>query len=102
MAYVQKIVMTKTGSNWEDESQASQELKSDISNIDYLTYLKSNVLFHETKDFNIESQTFTVTRTFDDESSFEAYETHVLSNHSNPKAVLQSKGWTVSTTFHTV
>ena len=102
MAYAQKIVMTKSGSNWNSGDEALQEIQSDMNDADYVTYLEDNTQFHENQRLDKESQTLTVTRTFDDESSFKAYETHVLSNYTNHKTVLESKGWTMSTTFHTV
>ena len=102
MAYAQKIVMTKTGSNWNSGDKVLQEIQSDVNDADYVTYVEDNTQFHESHEFNVETQTFTVTRTFADQSTFNAYETHVLSNYTNHKTVLESKGWTVSTTFHTV
>ena len=103
MAYAQKIVMTKSGSNWNDVDEALQEIQSDVNDADYVTYLADNTQFHESHEFNVETQTFAVTRTFADESDFNTFVAHVSSNFNIPsKTAMESKGWTVSTTFHTV
>ena len=47
MAYAQKIVMTKSGSNWNSGDEALQEIQSDMNDADYVTYLEDNTQFHE-------------------------------------------------------
>ena len=103
MAYAQKIVMTKSGSNWNSEDEALQEIQSDVNDADYVTYLEDNKQFHESHEFNMETQTFTVTRTFADESDYNTFVAYVSSNFNiTSKTAMESKGWTVSTTLHTV
>ena len=73
MAYAQKIVMTKTGSNWNSGDKVLQEIQSDVNDADYVTYVEDNTQFHESHEFNVETQTFTVTRTFADQSTCQLY-----------------------------
>ena len=102
MAYIQTIVMQKAGSNWETEFAALTEMQNDISNKNYLDYSGTYEAKMETHQFDEETQAFTVVRTFTNQSDFNTFEDHVLNNYGNPKTDLQSRGWTVTTSFQSV
>ena len=96
MSYSQKIVLKKTGSDWDFVSEVLEELHIDVNDSNYINFVRDNPLYVEEIQLDDVSQELTILRTFDNESDFNTFKTNLNNSYTDPKNNLQAKGWTLT------
>jgi hypothetical protein len=101
---IQKLVITKENSSWNDSGECRKNLKNDIINSDWSAdYIKARELLLPTSvdiDFDNLTQTYTETRTWSNPEALSAYQSAISSTtiENIENHLKQQRGWNITET----